>query len=240
VATSSVVLEVDGVSSGYGLAPVLRDLHLRVGAGEIVALLGPNGAGKTTTLLTLIGRLRPTAGTIRLDGEVIGGLATHRIARRGVGMVPEDRALIPSLTVSETFSLLKRPTIDPLELFPELRPLVGRRCGLLSGGEQQMVAVARAVATAPKLLLLDELSQGLAPMVVSRIMFMLREVADDRGIGVLIVEQHVKAVLEIADRGCVLVRGTVVLDEPADVMMSNIDVVEASYLGIDNKAASVT
>jgi branched-chain amino acid transport system ATP-binding protein len=233
------ILRLQGVHSGYGQLPVIRDLNLTAAKGEVVALIGANGAGKTTALMTLVGRLRATQGTIRLDGVDLVGRPTHRIASMGVAMVPDDRALVPSLTVAESFSLVRHPKIDPLDVFPELRPLTGRRCGLLSGGEQQMVALARAVSTCPRLLVVDELSQGLAPMIVTRLLTTLRQIADEHDTAVLVVEQHVNAVLDVADRGCLLAKGTVVLDQPAPSLLANAHLIEESYLGASDERSAV-
>jgi len=225
------VLVAEALVAGYGLTPAVRGVDLAVGAGEIVALLGPNGAGKTTTLLTLAGQLSPTAGFVRVGGADVTGWPTHRLARHGLGMVADDRVLISSLTVRETFKLVRNPTLDPIELFPPLADLLGRPCGLLSGGEQQMVAIARAASVGPRILLIDELSQGLAPIIVHRLLESLRRIVDRTGMGVLLVEQHLRVVLGVADRGYLLAKGRVVLERSADDLLGRIDDVEAAYLG---------
>src|SRR3954470_22795516 len=165
---SDVVLSIEGLTAGYDGAPVIRDIDLRVGAGEVVALLGPNGAGKTTTLKAVSGLVRPLRGRIVFDGADTAKVAPATLARRGIAHVPEGRGLFFGLTVAEHFRLGHRgERLDAgvaFEYFPQLRELQGRRAGLLSGGEQQMLAVARALARQPKLLLLDELSLGLAPV----------------------------------------------------------------------------
>jgi len=226
------LLEVRNARVGYGLAEVLHDFNLAVGQGEAVSLLGPNGAGKTTALLSIVGRLHPVAGKIEFSDREITKLSTHRIAQLGIGMLPDDRALLSSLTVGETFSLIRQKSdIDPLAVFPELEPLQGRRCGLLSGGEQQMVGLARAIAAMPKLLIIDELSQALAPLVVQRLMAAVRQVVDEHGMSLLVVEQHVKAVLEISDRAYVLVAGRVRHEGEASVLLSELDTIEKTYMG---------
>jgi branched-chain amino acid transport system ATP-binding protein len=225
------LLAVTAVAGGYRDATILRDLTLQVDRGEIVALLGPNGAGKTTSLLTIAGQLRVTAGTLTFKGEDISRTPTHVLARRGIAMVGDDRSLLASLTVAESLRLVKNRVSDPFEILPELDRLRNRRCGLLSGGEQQMLAIARALSGGPDLLIIDELSQGLAPLVVKRLIEVLRLVADSTGIGVLVVEQHAKAILEAADRGCVLAKGRIVVDEPASTLLDNLDLLESKYLG---------
>jgi branched-chain amino acid transport system ATP-binding protein len=228
---TSTLLEVADVTGGYRDAPILRNVTLRVDRGEVVALLGPNGAGKTTSLLTIAGQLRVAGGTLRFKGEDIRKTPAHVLARRGIAMVGDDRSLLASLTVAESLRLVRKPVTDPFEFLPELRELRNRRCGLLSGGEQQMLAIARAVSGGPDLLIIDELSQGLAPLVVRRLLEVVRQVADSTGVGVLVVEQHARKILQVADRGCVLVKGRVVLDEPAPVLLEDLHVIEAKYLG---------
>lgn len=228
------VLETSGLTLGYGGRPVVTDLDLRIAAGEIVALLGPNGAGKTTTLLGLSGMVERHSGTIALGGEPAPD-EPHRIARAGLAHVPEDRAIFEQLTVAENLQLgqrsRRRPVTAALELCPELEPLLTRRAGLLSGGEQQMLAVARAMVAGPRVLLVDEMSLGLAPLIVARLIGLLRELADRTGCGILLVEQHVDAALELADRAYVLDRGRIVLDGSARSVRERLGDVEAAYLG---------
>lgn len=233
----SGLLELEGVTAGYAGAAVLRDVSLTLGKGEVVAMLGANGAGKTTTLRVLSGLLRPMAGIVRLDGTDVARVAPHRLARRGVIHVPEDRGIFFDLTVAEHFRLRTRgEQVDAdaaYGYFPALRELKNRRVGLLSGGEQQMLAVARALARKPRLLLLDELSLGLAPIVVERLLPVVRQYADDSGAAVLLVEQHVHLALEIADRGCVLSHGRIVLEASAADLRRDRHLLVASYLGED-------
>jgi branched-chain amino acid transport system ATP-binding protein len=180
----------------------------------VVALLGPNGAGKTTTLETIAGLNHPISGTVELSGEKVGGTPAYQLAGRGLALVPEGRALFPGLTVREHLRLAggqrRRASIredELLEMLPELRKCLGRKAGLLSGGEQQMLAVGRALVTRPRLLLVDEMSLGLAPVIVERLIPILRRAADELGSSVLFVEQHVALALEVADRAYVLTHG---------------------------------
>ncbi|MEO3827680.1 ATP-binding cassette domain-containing protein [Actinomadura sp. B10D3] len=232
----TAIIEARDLVAGRRGVPAVRGLTLSVDAGEVVALLGPNGAGKTTTLLTLAGILPPISGDVRILGEGLPRRPRpHVLARRGLAFVPEGRGLFRQLTVAENLRLARRgrggDTREVLATFPALAPLMRRRCGLLSGGEQQMLALAKALLAEPKAILLDEMSLGLAPVVVERLLPMVREIATERGIGVLIVEQHVRMALSIADRAYVLNHGELVLSGRAEDVREQRELLEAGYLG---------
>jgi branched-chain amino acid transport system ATP-binding protein len=235
--TPGYALVLKDLSAGYRGVPVIRELNLEVRPGEVVALLGPNGAGKTTTLETIAGLIRPISGTVDLSGQTISGVPAHLLARRGLALVPEGRALFPGLTVREHLRLAGgrgrsgNHEDELLEMLPELRKCLGRKAGLLSGGEQQMLAVGRALVTRPRLLLVDEMSLGLAPVVVERLIPILRRAADELGASVLFVEQHVALALEVADRAYVLTHGRIRLEGAAAELRERRELLAASYLG---------
>jgi ABC-type branched-subunit amino acid transport system ATPase component len=240
---SEPLLSIERLTAGYEDAAVLKGLDLVVGHGEVVALLGANGAGKTTTLRAISGIVHPMDGRIRFQGRDLSGVSGSLRARMGIAHVPENRGLFFGLTVAEHFRLGHRG--ERLDIgvahryFPALEGLGDRRCGLLSGGEQQMLAVARALARHPKLLVLDELSLGLAPLVVERLLPVVREYATESGCGVLLVEQHVALALAIADRGYVLSHGELVLQDSAQTLRNDQELLMASYFG-EAGAAAVT
>jgi branched-chain amino acid transport system ATP-binding protein len=224
----TALLEARGLSAGYGSLAATRDVDLRIDAGEVVALLGPNGAGKSTTLKTLAGALAPLAGEVRWRGEVTRAPIQRRV-RRGLAYVPEERSVFMDLTATENLRVGHGPPERAVELFPELAPHLDRKAGLLSGGQQQILSLARALAGEPALLLADELSLGLAPLVVRRLLEAVRSAAG-RGVGVLLVEQHARQALAVADRVYVMQRGRVVLEGTAADILGRLDEVEQTYL----------
>ncbi len=223
------LLECRGLAAGYGAVAVVRDLDLHVEPGEVVALIGPNGAGKTTTLLTIAGELPAISGDVVFRGAPTKAPLFRR-ARRGLGFVTEERSVFMALSAEENLRLAGVSPADAVAVFPELEPLMRRTAGLLSGGEQQMLTLARAVARDPKLLLVDELSLGLAPLVVKRLLQTVRRVANEKSTGILMVEQHVPQALNLADRVYVMQRGRIVMSGTADEVRGRIDEVEATYL----------
>ena len=225
-----------GLDAGYGGVPVVRGLDLEVAAGEVLALLGPNGAGKTTILSTISGLIPRIAGDVAVLGRPTDARHPFRVARRGVAHVAEDRSLFFGLTVMENLQIVagiprrERPRAydRAFDLFPALRPLIARPAGLLSGGEQQMLAMARAIITDPHLLLVDEMSLGLAPVLVEEMMPVVRGVAD-AGAAVVIVEQHVHLALELADRAIVIANGRVVVEGPAAALRGDLTRIRDGY-----------
>lgn len=232
------LLAAQGLSVGYGATPVVSELDLEVHPGEVVALLGRNGAGKTTTLLGLAGELRPIAGTVWWQGEPLHG-PLHQRSRRGLGFVTEEKSVIFALSVLDNLRLGRGNVDRAFELFPELVPLRRRIAGTLSGGEQQILTFARALSRSPKVLLADELSLGLAPVIVGRLTRALREAAD-AGLGVLLVEQRVHSALACSDRAYVLGGGRVVLTGASKDLLGRLDEIETSYLAGGEPARSAT
>jgi sulfate-transporting ATPase len=224
----TAVIEADGLRAGYGKVEIVRDLHLQVAAGEVVALLGPNGAGKTTTISTLSGELRALGGEVRFLGRRTDA-PLHVRARRGLGVVSQERAVLMDLTARENLRVSRCNIDRAVELFPELEPHLERRVGLLSGGQQQMLALARCLARQCRLLLVDELSLGLAPLVVDRLLRAVRSAADE-GMAVLLVEQHIHKALAVADRVFVMTRGTIVLEGKAADFGGRLDDIQDAYM----------
>jgi branched-chain amino acid transport system ATP-binding protein len=231
----TALLECRGMSAGYGHVMAVREVDLSVGVGEVVALLGPNGAGKTTTLLALAGELRPAKGEVWFLGERATAPMDRR-CRRGLSFVTEERSVIMDLTTAENLRLAGVRPEEAIELFPALGPLMRRRAGLLSGGEQQMLTLARALCRRPKVLLVDELSLGLAPLVVARLLEEVRRAATERKIGVLLVEQHVRHALGIADRVYVMQRGRIVLSGTTAEIGDRLPELQAAYLSVPDGA----
>ncbi|MBM3479236.1 MAG: ABC transporter ATP-binding protein [Alphaproteobacteria bacterium] len=209
----SALLEVRGLEAAYGASQVLFGIDLAIGAGEVVTLLGRNGMGKTTTIRSILGLVPPRAGTIGFGGEEIGGWPSHRIARAGIGLVPEGRQVFPNLTVEENLVATARPgewTLGRVHaLFPRLAERAGNMGNQLSGGEQQMLAIGRALMTNPRLLVLDEACEGLAPIVRAEIWRVLAELKAT-GLSILVVDKNVKALLRLADRHVIVEKGRVV------------------------------
>lgn len=221
-------IEARGLAAGYGRVPVLRDIDLKVRPGEVVALLGPNGAGKTTLLRTLAGYRRPADGDVLLFGAPCNRVPVYKRCRQGVSFMGEERHIFPGLTVRQSLRLV-RGKGGHQELFPSLDRRIGHRAALLSGGEQQMLALTLALARDPRLLLIDELSLGLAPLVRERLLDTVRATAD-RGVGVLVVEQNARSVLSRADRAYVMRRGEIVDEGPARRWLDDLDGLAALYL----------
>jgi branched-chain amino acid transport system ATP-binding protein len=232
---TGATLQLEELSAGYDRAAVVRDLTLAVAPREVVALIGANGAGKTTTLRAISGLVKPMGGSVRLDGVDLAGISPTERVRKGIVHVPQGRGIFYGLTVAEHFRLdgvRDGPDTDAaFAHFPALRDLRARRAGLLSGGEQQMLAIARALNRSPRLLLLDELSLGLAPVIVERLLPVVRQFASTHGTAVLLVEQHVHLALEIADRGYVLSHGELVASDSAERLRADSALLAASYLG---------
>jgi branched-chain amino acid transport system ATP-binding protein len=232
----TMLIETRALTCGYGQVPVVRDLDLTVGEGEVVCLLGANGAGKTTTLLTIAGALPVLGGEVDVLGSPVVKARPHEVARRGLGIVPEGRGLFYKLTVADNLRLRRhrKSEVDVdsvIRYFPALKNLMSRRAGLLSGGEQQMLALAGALIADPKVVMLDEMSLGLAPIIVEQLLPTVRQIADERGMAVLLVEQHVLAALKVADRGYVLAHGEVVAEGDSNQLRKDAELLEASYLG---------
>ncbi len=228
-ATTTAVLEARGVAAGYGPQPVIHDIDIVVQPGEVVGLLGANGAGKTTMLLALAGELPLLAGEVLLDGTVTTA-PLHRRAKRGLTFVTEEKSVFMGLTARDNLRVADVDVDVALDLFPELERLLAVRAGLLSGGEQQMLTLARALSRKPRVLLADELSMGLAPLIVKRLLEAVVRIAKDQGTAVLLVEQHVRNALEYCDRAYVMHRGRIELSGSSGELMGRLDEIEDRYL----------
>ena len=238
--TSPTMLSLSAVSAGYGSFRALFDVSLEVAAGEAVGVIGPNGAGKTTLMRVISGLIPISAGALAFEGRSLAGLPAHRIVERGIAHVPENRRLFPRLTVEDNLRIgafiadARRHFSDRLawvyDLFPRLRERHGQLAGTLSGGEQQMVAIGRALMSRPKILLMDEPSAGLAPLVVQQVFDLVRRIRAE-GFTVLIVEQNVAQVLDVVDRAYLLEVGTIRLAGTSAELTRN-DLIRRSYMGI--------
>lgn len=232
------MLRINNVSTSYGAVTALENINIAVNKGEIVTLIGANGAGKTTTLMTVCGNPRAKAGSIHFEGQNITAWPTHRIMRAGIAISPEGRRVFTDLTVTENllmggFFLNSEDTEAGIEhvfkLFPRLRERAHQRAGTMSGGEQQMLAIARALMTRPRLLLLDEPTLGLAPLIIAQIFDIIRTIREE-GVTIFLVEQNANQALHVADRGYVLENGCVVLEDTGHNLLHN-DEVRHAYLG---------
>ncbi|GAC1585200.1 MAG: ABC transporter ATP-binding protein [Candidatus Elarobacter sp.] len=228
------MLEVAHLDAYYGASWIVKDVSFTVPDGAVFALLGRNGAGKSTTLKTIMGLLAPRSGTVRLGGVQIGGRPPHEINRSGIAYVPEERRIFADLTVDEHLAIAARSGAwTPSRLFgifPALAPLRDRRGRFLSGGEQQMLAIARALVTGPKLLLLDEPSQGLAPVIVDAVIGSI-EAMRDEGLAIVLVEQNVDLALDVADRAAIIDQGAIVFDGTGTELRDRSDL-QSTYLGV--------
>lgn len=231
------MLKLDKVQTFYGPSEALKDIDIEINQGEIVCLIGNNGAGKSTTLMTISGILRPLSGDVIFEGKSIKGLPPHKIVEIGISQVPEGRRIFPKLTVKENLEMggfTNRGNFKSIlemvyGIFPVLQERQKQLSGTLSGGEQQMLAIGRALMSSPKLLLMDEPSLGLAPIVVSKIFKTIKEINRD-GVTVLLVEQNARAALKLSNRGYVLENGSIVLQGKGEELLSN-EKVRKAYLG---------
>lgn len=228
--TEHALLQTRNLKAGYTGREVVRAVNITVRRGEVVCLLGPNGAGKTTTLLTIAGELVPVDGLVMINHVPTFTPMDQRVRTGGIGLVTEERLVFTKMSTRDNLRVGGGSVERALELFPELEPRLGVRGGMLSGGEQQMLALARALSRDPKLLLADELSLGLAPMIVDRLLSAVRTAADTQGTGALIVEQHARKALQYADRMYLMARGQILLELPADEAIERLDEIEETYL----------
>lgn len=239
----TTVLETKQLSCGYGKIVVVRDVDLELRSGEVVAILGPNGAGKTTLMMTIAGLLPRISGEVLLDGDPLPSGKPTAANLSGVVLVPDNRALFTTLTVRENIEIARpkhENNVDEvIDLFPGLQRRLTLKAGALSGGEQQMLAMARGLVQKPKVFLVDEMSMGLAPIVVESLLPIVRRIADETAAAVVLVEQHVRLALEVADTVIALVHGNVALRGAADEFRADPSLLEAAYLGITHTEAEV-
>ncbi len=233
------MIELQNISAAYGVTPVLHDVSLRADASTFLGLIGRNGAGKTTTLRSMVGLMPLVAGRVLFDGQSLAGRATHEIARMGVAYVPENRGVFPSLTVMESLTLAARPPANGatgwtlehvLDVFPRLGERRRNRSDALSGGEQQMLAIGRALLTNPRLLILDEPTEGLAPLIVHEIQAVLRSLRGS-GMALIVVDQNLDTVFNVADEVAVMSRGAVVAQGPSATLRADQALLN-HYLGV--------
>ena len=245
-AIATDALSVTNLRAGYRGVAAVRDVSFSVGAGEILTILGPNGSGKTTTLLATAGLITPMDGEVNLHGTDVAGKDCHAVARQGLFLVPDDRGLFPSLSAGEHLRLAERSGAanhtkdgaridrdEVLKLFPALKPILGRQCALLSGGEQQMLAVAKMLLLSPKVLLIDEMSLGLAPQVVQTLLAALSGLVKRTQMTLILVEQHYELALAVATKAIVMSHGEVVLAGDARELLDNPERLEAAYFSSD-------
>jgi len=236
-----MMLRIDGLNAAYGRIKVLWDLSLNVGSGEAVGLFGPNGAGKTTLVNCVVGFLKPISGKVFFQDKDITGMEPHEVVKLGIALVPQERELFPNMTVEENLRAganyvphARERMLEAFDLvftlFPILKERLKQKVGTMSGGEQRMVAVARALMSFPKLLVLDEPSVGLQPSIVSELFSKLREIKD-QGVSILLIEQNVKQGLKVVERGYVIENGRIVLEDTSTNLMNN-DHIKKAYLGL--------
>lgn len=232
------MLKLTNIETYYGQIQALKGIHLEVEEGKIVTLLGANGAGKSTTMRTIAGLIKPKRGTVEFLGQNVTGMRPHQLLRKGISLVPEGRAILSTMTVLENLEMgayhrkdhdVKKDIQNVMKRFPILEERQSQLAGTLSGGQQQMLAIARALLAKPKLLLLDEPSMGLAPLIVAEIFNIIKEIKED-GTTVLLVEQNAKQALKIADYGYVMETGKIIIEGPADDLLKDERIVRA-YLG---------
>ena len=238
--TEAVPLRVSNLSASYGVVPALRDVSITLAAGKIVTLIGANGAGKSTLIKTICGLVRPTAGRVQLFGEDVTRLSPDQLVKKGLSVVPEGRRLFAEMTMLENLEIgafarndraaTKRDLERVIDLFPELRDRLSTPAGTFSGGQQQMIAVARALMSAPRILLLDEPTIGLAPAIVDRIADIITKIAET-GVNILLVEQNAETALAIADHAYILEGGTIIAEDSARTLAQSPEV-QRAYLGI--------